>query len=58
MTLENLQSLSNKDLLEVFDLMVRADHYDPFETPKKVQELYSAGITYETLHDMVLSRMQ
>ncbi len=56
--LEEVKSLSNRDLLELYDLMIRVNHYDPFETPEEAKRMYKAGINYSTLEQIVLERME
>lgn len=55
--LEELKALSNRDLLELYELMVRVNHYDPGETPSEAKEMYKAGLNYEKIGELVISRM-
>lgn len=55
--LKELENLSNAELLDLYELMVRVDHYDPMETPKKAKEMYAAKINYEILGELILNRM-
>jgi len=55
---EKLKEMSNRDLLELYELMVRVNHYDPGETPKKAKEMYEAGINYETIGEIILEKME
>lgn len=55
--IEELSKLSNRDLLELYELMVRVNHYDPGETPAEAKEMYKAGLNYEKIGELVLSRM-
>ena len=55
---EKLKEMSNRDLLELYELMVRVNHYDPGETPKEAKEMYKAGINYEMIGDIILEKME
>lgn len=54
---EELKKMSNSELLDLYELMVRVDHYDPMETPKRAKEMYAANIDHEMIGELVLSRM-
>ena len=55
--LEEVKNLSNEELLDLYELMVRVDHYDPMETPKRAEEMHAAEINYEMLGKLILERM-
>ena len=55
--LEELKSLSDEKLLEVYELLVQHTWYDPFETPEEVKALWAQGIGFVTLRELVLERM-
>lgn len=48
---------TDQDLLVMFTEMIRADHYDPHETPANVKALRETGITQHDLSDEILRRM-
>lgn len=54
---KKLKSLSNRDLLELYDLMIRVNHYDPCETPEEAKRMY-IQLNYSTLEQIVLERME
>lgn len=53
-----LTELTNEQLLDLYELYVRVDHYDPFETPKRIEALRESGVSLDDLRDMVLDRLQ
>lgn len=53
----NLETFTNQELLRVFDLLVRVDHYDPVETPEEAVRFLKAGITHDVLRGEILGRM-
>ncbi len=55
---EKLKEMSNRDLLELYELMVRVNHYDPGETPKEAKEMYEANISHEMIGEIILERME
>lgn len=55
--LEEVKNMSNRELLELYDLMIRVNHYDPMETPELAKKMYDANINHNTLSKIVLSRM-
>lgn len=55
---EKLKEMSNRDLLELYELMIRVNHYDPGETPKEAKEMYNAGINYEMIGEIILEKME
>lgn len=58
MTLEEVKSLDNRKLLELYANMVRTCHYDPCETPRFAKDLWSQGIGEDKLEELVLKRMK
>jgi hypothetical protein len=58
MTLEDINNLSNKELLDLYSLYVKIDHYDPFETPKKIKNLYEINISVDDLYEILLDRLE
>jgi hypothetical protein len=58
MTLEQLKSLSNERLIEIYKFVVEVDHYDPYVTPKLYNDLYDSGITQKLLAELILERMK
>ena len=57
MTLEEIKSLSNKELVELYADLVRVDHYDPCETPKFAKALWNEGISQYVLRNLIVERM-
>lgn len=56
--LEEVKNLSNNDLLELYESMVRVNHYNPHETPEEIVEMRKAGISYNTVGMLILERMK
>lgn len=52
-----LDDLSNEELVQLFDRLVRYDHYDPVETPADIVSMRDEGISHYVLRDAVLARM-
>ena len=57
MKFEDLNTLNKNELLDLYTLMVKVDHYDPFETPAKAVELSKNGISAGDLESLILKRM-
>lgn len=53
----DLKYIPNHQLVELFALKTRSDHYEPGSTPEKVQKLRDAGISTDDLQDEILIRM-
>lgn len=58
MTLEDLRKLSFSELLDLYAMLVRYDHYDPYVTPEEVQKLRNAGISQDDLESLLLKHVR
>lgn len=58
MTLSEIKSLKNSDLLELYSDFVRVNHYDPYDTPEFAKRLYENSVTLDNLADIILERMK
>lgn len=58
MNIEKIKEMSHNELLDLYTLMVKTDHYDPFKTPDKVVEMNNAGIYTHDVEEIVLERMK
>lgn len=56
--LEEVKNLSNNELLNLYERMVRNNHYNPHETPSEIVEMRKAGINYDTVCMLILDRMK
>lgn len=52
-----IKELNNTDLIELYTLMVKIDHYDPVETPEMVLKLRKEGISTDYLGEILLERL-
>lgn len=57
MNLYDVMLLSNEDLLELFELYVRTNHYDPFTTPEKITDLRENGVGLDDVRSVLLERL-
>jgi hypothetical protein len=58
MTLEEIKNLSNTELLDLYSLYVKINHYDPFKTPEKIKILYKNKISVDDLYEILLDRLE
>lgn len=58
MTLDQVNTLTNSQLVDLYAESVRIGHYDPFATPQIVIDLRKNGITTDVLEQIILDRMQ
>jgi len=52
-----VEDFTNEKLLEMYELVVRTNHYDPHETPAIVKSLWESGIDEGDLRREVLRRL-
>lgn len=57
MKLYDVMMLSNEDLLELFELYVRTNHYDQFTTPEQITDLRENGVGLADVRSVLLERL-
>lgn len=57
MNIEELKSLKNEELLEIYDLFVKTNHYDPHATPELIVLLRENEISIDDIKAIVIDRM-
>jgi hypothetical protein len=53
-----LKDLSDASLLEVYELFVKINHYDPVETPQEYLNWRNKGVSEHSLYNELLRRLQ
>lgn len=57
MKISDLKNVPNNELLELFALYTRVEHYDPIATPSEIVALREEGISKEDVSAIILDRM-
>ena len=57
MNIEQIENLSNVELLDIYTLFVTEHHYCPYEMPEEIKDLYKNNISTDDIYQIVLNRM-
>lgn len=57
-SIDEIKSLKNKELVQLYELLVKVDYAAPDELPQSIKRLNSLGVNKENLAKMIVKRMK